>query len=69
VTELLRPAGRLIGFFVYGEREGGPPFCLKTDELARLLGDAFENLEDAVAAASVPVFEGKERWQVWRRTR
>jgi len=68
VTQLLRLGGHLIGFFVYGESEGGPPFCLRADELARLLGGAFENLEDAVVTASVPVFQGKERWQVWKRT-
>jgi SAM-dependent methyltransferase len=68
VTELLRPGGHLTGFFIYGDVEGGPPFCLRANELARLLGDAFENLEDAVVTASVPVFQGKERWQVWKRT-
>lgn len=68
VTQLLRVGGHLIGFFVYADREGGPPFCLRADELARLLGDAFENLEDAVVTVSVPVFQGKERWQVWKRT-
>jgi len=68
VAQLLRPGGHLIGFFVYGDREGGPPFCLRADELARLLGDAFHNVEDAVVTASVPVFQGKERWQVWKRT-
>ncbi|MGN2392271.1 methyltransferase [Pelomicrobium sp. G1] len=31
--ELLRPGGKLIGFFVYGEQQGGPPFCLKASEL------------------------------------
>jgi SAM-dependent methyltransferase len=67
VAQLLRPGGHLVGFFVYGDREGGPPFCLRADELARLLGDAFQNVEDAVVKASVPVFQGKERWQVWKR--
>lgn len=68
VTELLRPGGNLIGFFVFGEQQGGPPFCLKEGELAQLLGETFQKLEEAVVAKSVPVFQGKERWQVWIRT-
>ena len=69
VGELLRPEGRLIGFFVYGEQQGGPPFCLKKGELFRLLGDKFERSAEAVVTTSVPVFEGKERWEVWTRMR
>lgn len=69
VAELLRPGGSLIGFFVYGDQRGGPPFCLRASELAELLGEAFQKLEEAVVATSVPVFQGKERWEVWIRTR
>jgi hypothetical protein len=67
VGELLRPGGRLIGFFVYGEQQGGPPFCLKTGELPGLLGDKFEKTAESAATASVPVFKGRERWEVWTR--
>jgi len=67
IEELLRPGGRLIGFFVYGDQQGGPPFCLKAGELAGLLGDQFEKKAEAVVTASVPVFKDKERWEVWAR--
>lgn len=67
VAELLRPRGRLIGFFVYGEQQGGPPFCLKAGELAGLLGEKFEKVDEAVVTTSVPVFVGRERWEVWIR--
>lgn len=67
VAELLRPEGRLIGFFVYGEEQGGPPFCLKSGELAALLGERFEKVDEAAVKTSVPVFQGKERWEVWIR--
>jgi SAM-dependent methyltransferase len=67
VTELLQPGGRLIGFFVYGDQEGGPPFCLRAGELRELLGDKFDRIADAPASASVAVFAGKERWQAWAR--
>jgi SAM-dependent methyltransferase len=69
VTQLLRPGGRLIGFFVYGGQQGGPPFCLKTDELDELLGDNFDRITESAVSASVAVFEGKERWEVWVRGR
>lgn len=68
VAELLHPGGRLIGFFVYGEPRGGPPFCLRPGELAVLLGGRFEKVDEAVVTASVPVFKDKERWEVWLRT-
>lgn len=67
VAELLRPEGRLIGFFVYGEQQGGPPFCLKERELAGLLGGKFERIDEAAVTTSVPVFAGRERWEVWIR--
>ena len=67
VVELLRPGGRLIGFFVYGDQQGGPPFCLKSSELAMLWRERFEKVEDVAATTSVPVFRGKERWEVWIR--
>ena len=66
-AELLRPGGRLIGFFVYGDQQGGPPFCLKAGELARLFGGQFEKTAEAFVTTSVPVFKGKERWEVWTR--
>jgi SAM-dependent methyltransferase len=67
VAELLRPGARLIGFFVYGEQQGGPPFCLKPGELVGLMGEKFEKIEETVVTTSVPVFSGKERWEVWIR--
>lgn len=67
VAELLRPEGKLIGFFVYGDTQAGPPFYLRPGELVGLLGEKFERMEEAAVATSVPVFSGKERWEVWIR--
>jgi SAM-dependent methyltransferase len=67
VAELLRPGGLLAGFFVYGEQRGGPPFCLKEGELTQLLGDTFRKVEEAAVDTSVPVFAGKEKWEIWRK--
>ncbi len=69
VAELVRPGGVLAGFFYFDAGERGPPFPLHGPaELDGLLGRIFERVEDAPVADSIPVFAGKERWQVWRRT-
>ena len=67
VSELLREGGKLLGFFVYGEEQGGPPFCLKENELLSLIGDSFERIDYVHVRESVPVFAGRERWEVWER--
>ena len=68
VAELIEPGGALAGFFLFSEGERGPPFPLASQQdLAALLEPAFERVEDSPGADSIPVFAGKERWQVWRR--
>jgi thiopurine S-methyltransferase len=68
MAELMKPGGRLVGYFYLGEGERGPPFPLHSQaELDALLEPAFDRVEDAPVPDSIPVFEGKERWQVWRR--
>jgi hypothetical protein len=67
VAEVVRPGGRLAGFFFWSDDERGPPFGLKAGELEALLAPAFDRIDDAAVADSIPVFAGRERWQVWRR--
>jgi SAM-dependent methyltransferase len=67
VSELLRPHGRLAGFFFWHDEERGPPFGLKAGELEGLLSSAFNRIEDVAATDSIPVFVDRERWQVWQR--
>lgn len=67
VAELIRPGGLLLGFFIHGDRPGGPPFGLRCQELNSLLGQWFEPVEATKMESSVPVFQGKEHWEVWRR--
>ena len=71
VSRLLRPEGRLAGFFYFDDGERGPPFGLKPGELEALLGATFELSVDAAVTDSIPIFTGKERWQIWslKRTR
>jgi SAM-dependent methyltransferase len=66
-AQLLRPGGELAGFFFLRETEKGPPFGTTPDALHALLDPCFELVEDKAVTDSIPVFQGAERWQVWRR--
>ena len=65
--ELHAPEGRLVGFFFFGEDPKGPPFGISPEHLDNLLTPWFVREEDQDVDDSVPVFAGRERWQVWRR--
>jgi hypothetical protein len=67
LSELLRPEGKLAGFFFFDDKEPGPPFGLKAGELDKLLGEHLDRIADAAVSDSIPIFSGKERWQIWRR--
>ncbi len=64
---LLPPGGLLAGFFFFGEAGKGPPFPIAPLRLEALLSPGFLRIEDRAAVDSIPVFAGRERWQVWRR--
>jgi hypothetical protein len=68
MSELLRPEGRLAGFFYFDDGERGPPFGLRRGEPENLLGRHFVRTADAAVNDSIPIFAGKERWQVWTRS-
>ena len=63
---LLAPGGRLGGFFFFGPEEEPPPYPISPTGLDRLLGTAFEKTADEPVEDSLPLYAGKERWQVWR---
>jgi thiopurine S-methyltransferase len=67
LAELLPANGRLAGFFFSSDEPRGPPFGLRHGELDSLLAGTFDRIEDRAVADSIPVFAGRERWQVWRR--
>lgn len=66
-AQLLPPGGLLAGFFFFDNSPKGPPFGTSPDELEALLTSNFDQLVDEPVADSLPVFAGRERWQVWRR--
>jgi SAM-dependent methyltransferase len=69
MAELVRPGGELAGFFYIDDNERGPPFGISREGLKDLLEQGFELSEDQAlpAGQSLPVFKGKEIWQVWKR--
>jgi SAM-dependent methyltransferase len=70
-ANLLNVGGLLVGFFYVDDAPEpslkGPPFSISSGELHGLMSSYFELLEEAEVADSIPVFLGKERWQVWQR--
>ena len=66
-AQLLRTGGELAGFFFFKDTEKGPPFGTTPEALHALLDHHFELVEDTAVIDSIPVFQGSERWQVWRR--
>jgi SAM-dependent methyltransferase len=69
MAQLVSAGGRLIGVFAYGEESEPPPFPLTPEQAEALFGAHFVLEEDVAIPAeeSLPLFQGKERWQVWRR--
>jgi len=67
--ELVKPGGRLAGFYYIDDNERGPPFGADLATLHELLDPGFLIEEDWAEPPehSLPVFAGKERWQVWKR--
>jgi len=66
VAQLLRPDGRLVGFFFYGEESEPPPYPLTDQKAEEILGRCFKLDKSESAIDSLPFFAGKERWQEWR---
>ena len=67
MAELLRPDGLLAGSFFVTDQPKGPPFGILPQQLDELLSPHFTRREDLPVEDSLPVFAGRERWQVWQR--
>ncbi len=67
MAELLRSGGLLAGTFYFDEAPKGPPFGILQEQLEELLAPDFSCQEDHPVEDSLPVFAGRERWQVWQR--
>ena len=68
-ADLLSPAGRLIGVFLYGRRSSsGPPFPLTDAEAEQLFSTRFQLVRSEAVTDSLPLFRDMERWQEWLKT-
>jgi SAM-dependent methyltransferase len=67
IAQLVAPSGILCGFFFLGPEDEPPPYPISQDQLDELLGGWFQKIEDKAVEDSLPLFAGKERWQIWRR--
>lgn len=68
MAQLVRPGGALAGFFYLDDNPRGPPFGILQSDLQALLGGfSLEECQALAESESLPVFKGKEVWQVWRR--
>ena len=65
MAQLLRPGGKLVGIFLYGEQNDPPPYPLNSETARRLFGKKFSLVKTSPVSASLPLFAGKERWQEW----
>jgi hypothetical protein len=65
MSELLRPKGRLAGFFLYGEETDPPPYPLTEAAAQELFADRFELIRTEPVADSLPIFREMEKWQEW----
>lgn len=67
VAELLVDGGKLVGFFFYGHEDDGPPYPLTEADARALFAGKFTRIVDEPVADSLPLFAGRERWQVWEK--
>ncbi len=67
MAELLPGGGRLAGYFFICDQPKGPPFGILAEQLDELLTPNFHCIENVAVDDSIPVFSGRERWQVWER--
>jgi SAM-dependent methyltransferase len=66
MTELLRPSGKLVGIFLYGEEHDPPPYPLTPEKARELFQEKFSPVNTTPVLDSLPIFVDKERWQEWR---
>lgn len=67
MAELLAKGNLLAGVFLYGDESDPPPYPLTEAQAIDLLGDDFELIRSGPISDSLPLFNGMERWQEWRR--
>jgi methyl halide transferase len=69
MASLLKPGGYLITlvFPIDPQVDVGPPYFVRVEHYAEVLGDNFIKVMDKVPGTSSQTHVGKERIVVWRR--
>jgi hypothetical protein len=67
MAALLKTNGRLIGIFLYGRESEPPPYPLTSTMAHELFAENFKLIRNEPVSDSLPIFQGMERWQEWRR--
>jgi SAM-dependent methyltransferase len=65
MTELLRPSGKLVGIFLYGDQAEPPPYPLSPEKARELFMEKFSLVKSSPVSDSLPIFAGNERWHEW----
>ena len=66
-ASLLRPDGRLVGYYYTSEEHGGPPYALHAADHDPLFSPHFVRERDEPVAEQHPLFADDERWREYRR--
>lgn len=69
MAELLADGGKLAGLFFYGHEDEPPPYPLTENQAQELFSRQFIRVVDEPVNDSLPLFAGRERWQVWQKKR
>ncbi len=69
MVELLTNGGKLLGSFFYGVEKDPPPYPLTEADAQAVLAARFVRTADEPVTDSLPLFAGRERWQVWEKRR
>jgi trans-aconitate methyltransferase len=67
IVDLLRPHGALAGVFLYGDEPDPPPYPLTDAAALDLFEGEFKLKHSEPITDSLPLFQGKEYWQEWKR--
>ena len=65
MAQLLRPDGKLVGIFLYGEQHDPPPYPLTPEKAHELFEGKFSLMKTSPVSDSLPMFADNERWQEW----